>query len=315
MANEYDEAWKQVITKLIKPFIAFTIPALYAKIDHKKPINFLNKEIHRVVASINKDNKKYRDKKGNLEVDILVEIPLRCKIGAIPKVCLLLHIEIQGRSGKIDISWRMNTYRQALEVQYKKNVIGLLIATQPPKKTEKLGTYTRSEFGALVISQYNVIEIYKLNEAELLKSDNPTALMFLAVLRVWKARGNNAKKIEYAQELLQILTERKYDENDIAELVIFMERVFKVDEIDVDHKYLNFADKIKTAKKGGNKMLISLYAEREVEKSKREGIEKGIKKGIEKGVLQTIAQFKRAGVAVDKICQATGLSKAKVSKL
>ena len=51
---DYDTHWKEIITNLFEDFIAFFMPNAYPLVDFNQPVEFLEQELHKIVA----DNKK-----------------------------------------------------------------------------------------------------------------------------------------------------------------------------------------------------------------------------------------------------------------
>lgn len=48
--SQYDSAWKDVIEKLLEPFLEFFFPDVYKDIDFSKGFEFLGKELRKIAA-------------------------------------------------------------------------------------------------------------------------------------------------------------------------------------------------------------------------------------------------------------------------
>lgn len=306
-SHQLDVAWKEAITEFIVPLLESVLPGIAAARDTSRAIRFLDKKLHELALTRKHGKGK---KPQHLEVDILVELPL-C---GVPDIWLLLHIEVQGAGGKKDINERMYEYHQMIEAKYRKRVEGLLIATEPLKVSGELGKYEWHGFATNVLYEFKVIKTYEQDESKLIASNNPFDLMQLAALRAWKARKDEREKLEYAKEFVRLLRERKFDERTIALLMVFMEHITRMHEDSTEVEYANYVTEIE--EKGEVSMpLLSIVQKHALAREHQQGVEKGIEKGIEKGKAETAARLKQLGVELEKIVQATGLTRKQVEKL
>ncbi|MGL4943137.1 MAG: hypothetical protein ACRC46_08095 [Thermoguttaceae bacterium] len=305
--NQLDVTWKDAITEFIVPLVESVLPEVAGLLDTDREIRFLDKELHEVALTL-KHGKRKRSQ--HLEVDLLVELPMR---GVKQDVWMLLHIEVQGGGGKKEINRRMYEYHQLIETKYHKHVVGLLIATEPLKTEGVLGHYEWRFGGTVVIYQYTVVETYKRNEAELLESSNPFDLMQLAALRAWKARKNDHEKLEYAKAFVGLLRGRGYTEEQIVRLIIFMECITRIREYAIVNEYITYVNEFD--EKGEPPMQMLIIEERALERGMKQGLEQGLEQGREKGKTETAKNLKRLGVDLAKIVKATGLTRKQVESL
>lgn len=59
---DYDTQWKEIITNLFEDFIVFFLPNAYPIIDFDEPIEFLEQELHKIIADKKKKGKVINDK-------------------------------------------------------------------------------------------------------------------------------------------------------------------------------------------------------------------------------------------------------------
>ena len=122
----YDSPWKQIIEKLLEPFLDFFFPKIYTDIDFTKGYEIKSKELHKLL----KDQyigKRYTDE--------LIKVYL--KDGT--EKWLLIHIEVQNYKEK-EFAKRMYIYNYRIFDKYNHEVISLVILTDPDK-TYRPDTY------------------------------------------------------------------------------------------------------------------------------------------------------------------------------
>jgi hypothetical protein len=206
----YDKLWKGIIEDLIVDFLEFFFPELCQEIDFSKKIEFLDKELSQLFPEEKEDNRY---------VDKLVKVHL--KSGLIKWI--LIHIEVQGYKDKTFV-FRMFTYFYRILDRYNQNIIALAILTDKHKDF-KPSSYHYDFYGTTLNYDFNTYKVLEQKEADLLKSENPFALVILATLKSLKKGKLNdlaLKKIKW--DLSRLLYERNYNKNKIRAIFNFINR-------------------------------------------------------------------------------------------
>jgi hypothetical protein len=113
--TDFDNPWKVVIELYFREFLLFFFPWIEAEIDWDKPIQFLDKELQKIVRDANTP-KNYADK--------LIQV--HRKDGQ--KALVIIHAEVQSQEENIFPS-RMYTYNYRLRDRYNCPVVSQFSAT------------------------------------------------------------------------------------------------------------------------------------------------------------------------------------------
>ena len=84
--SQYDSAWKDVIEKLLEPFLEFFFPDVYKDIDFSKGFEFLGKELRKIAPA---------GTVGHRYADQLIKVHI--KDGSAKYIRIFIHLEIQGK--------------------------------------------------------------------------------------------------------------------------------------------------------------------------------------------------------------------------
>ena len=271
IAIDYDTQWKGIISDLFEDFISFFLPEAYKLIDFQTSVEFLEQELHKVVAD--------KVKKGKVINDKLVKVKL--KDGT--EKWILIHIEIQS-SYESDFAERMFTYFYRIYDKYNQKITALAIYTNSknPKNYQKfdyefLGTKASYEFNSIKLNSYT--------DKELLKSQNPFSIAVLANKYLIKSKSNNQKRYSYKHKLIKIAKARKLQDDQIVSLLRFIDLILVLPreleqkfEQEIIEKYIKPIDMepTKSQIRFANKIHLALYGETIEEKAKREERDKAI---------------------------------------
>lgn len=210
---DYDTQWKILITLFFEEFVAFYLPKLYPEIDFNIPPEFLEQELHKLMTSFIKKDRRATDK--------LVKVHL--KNGEIKYV--LVHIEVQGKA-EPGFGERMFIYYYRLFDKLTKDIVSIAIYTgndaNPPTKYEK------KLFGTELSFTFNTYRVRGQNEHELLKSNNPFALVTLACLYALKSNKKEEQRLKFKFKLIRLMLEKqypKYERAKIEALFVFIQHV------------------------------------------------------------------------------------------
>lgn len=298
-----DKIWKNVISKFFSSFTEFFLPELHENIDFNQKPRFLDNELLKITQkSIGK----------NRTSDKLVEVSLKDGTNK----WILIHIEIQD-SKKDDFSFRMFQYFYRIFDKFNKKIVAVAVYTDS-NKTFKPNEYKDSFFGTQISYKFNTYKILdqKNNIEELKQSKNPFSLVVLASFYYLESKKDENKRYNFKLELTSLLFEKGYVDQDIKELLDFIDILVKFKTEDLENKYLKEVDVMSKTK---DKPLIGNYNKMLIERGKlegvKEGVEKGVKEGIEKQSTKTAKKMLKNKEPIEKIMEYTGLKKKEIENL
>ncbi|MDR1377612.1 MAG: hypothetical protein LBJ36_00965 [Synergistaceae bacterium] len=191
----FDLLWKELLESFFYAALEVFYPTLYQACDHSQKPVFLNKELR--IPGV---------RRGQKILDLLVDVPL--KTGK--KICVLLHVELQGEIRGETFHVRMYKYSCLIVLRMGRPFTALAIRTTPKGKSEEL-RYESQCFESRNTYDYRTVFIDQMDEEHLLKmTDNPIALAVLAASRMLKAGKSEKRRFEYAREMLRLLKSRGY---------------------------------------------------------------------------------------------------------
>lgn len=266
---DHDSRWKEIISNLFEDFVQFFLPQAYSLIDFQSNIEFLEQELLKLFSD------KYRE--GKIVNDKLVKVRLLSG----EEKWILIHIEIQS-SHETDFSERMFTYFYRIYDKYNQKITAIAIYTgdKTPKKYNK---FDYDFLGTKLNYEFNSYKVRSIEEQELLKSENPFALVVLASKYLIQSQKDESKKLSFKLKLIRLCKERKYTDNQIVNLLRFIDLILilpKEQELlfeeEVISKYIKSANMSPTESqiRFANKIHLALYGETIEEKAKREEREK-----------------------------------------
>ena len=217
---QYDRNWKQVVTELIDPFIAFFLPDLYAEIDWGFPPEFLEKELYK--TQILKKNKR--------ELDKLVKVKLKSG----EEKWIFIHIEFQ-TNGAANIGMRMYEYYELIRERYGKEIVALVVYTgdRIPKNPN---SYTVEYFGTSITYCFNFYAVCEQTEAELLNNPNPFALIVLANWYVLQSKNDDEKRYSFKAKVYELAKNRGYSFEYSINLLMFVVYLMRLPQ-DLEQKF------------------------------------------------------------------------------
>jgi hypothetical protein len=298
---EFDAPWKTVLDVYFQDFMAFCWPEKYNEIDWSKGYKTLDKELIKLARNVSI---------GNRVADKLIEVYL--KNGE--KQCILIHIEIHGRSEK-NFGERMLVYRYRARDKYGKSIVSMaiLIDDDPKWRPE----YFREELWDTYIEiKFWVIKIldYKNRIEELEASGNPFAQVILAQL---VALENKLPEDKLASKinLIRRLYRRQWKKKDILNFLDFIDWIItlppplepqfreavKVIEEERQMKYMNTFERLsfeEGVQKGEGTLLLCLLKDKfktiprqyrkQIKEAKLNDLKKWAKRILHKNQLEEI---------------------------
>ena len=266
-----DSLWKAILEDLFAEFLQFFFPNANEIFDMEKGFEFLDKELEQIFPMQEDDfSPKYVDK--------LVKVFTREGL----EQWILIHIEVQG-STDATFGHRMFQYFYRIYDKYQHPITSFAILTDT-NKNFRPQYYEQSYLGTSFRYNFNLYKVLDQNEAELLESNNPFAMVILTVLVALK-KGKQSEDELFTEKiaLAKRLLSKQFSKEHIRAIMNFLKLYIRFGNTE---NTLNFDNQIailtdKTKKTMGIEEFALDRAERIGEKK---GIEKGMEKGIEKGM-------------------------------
>lgn len=205
----HDANWKFIIEELFPECMAFFIPELAKEIDYTHAPEFLEQELHKIVSD--------KTRKGKIINDKLVKVHL--KNGEDKWV--LIHIEIQG-TDETHFSKRMFSYFYRILDKYDKEIAALAIYTGkcvPRKKN----TFNYEFYGTKLEYEFNTYVVKDAKEEDLLNSNNPFALVILAIKHLHKSSQDSNETYLFKLRLTKLCKEKGQNNRQIISLFKFID--------------------------------------------------------------------------------------------
>ena len=286
-----DQLWKQIIEELFPDFVAFFLPDLVEQIDFKQPYSFLNKELETLFADSDQIDRR---------VDKLAKVFL--KNGQ--EQWILIHAEVQGYYD-IHFAERMFIYFYRIFDKYQQKIAAIAIFADK-RKNWKPSQYEYRFSETSLSYSYPVYKILEQDEQTLLASDNPFAMVILAVKYAMRTtRKDEDLKLLFKLELTELLFKKGYKAAKIIAVFVFLDALIKLSDELQQEIFTQEARKMAIANK-----KVKIIGDFE-EVFTRKGELKGELKGRQKTALKMLAD----GIAPELISKYTGLTLSEINEL
>ncbi|PSL25226.1 hypothetical protein CLV60_112145 [Dyadobacter jiangsuensis] len=252
-----DILWKSILEDIFDDFLKFFFPNAETLFDLEKGFEYLDKELEQVFPP---DGDEFAVK----YVDKLVKV--YCRSGA--EAWLLVHIEVQGYRDET-FADRMFTYYYRIWDKYRKPITAFAILTDDCRHFLP-NQFEQACLGTSVCFRFNSYKVLDQSEEELAASDNPFALVVLAVkLAIIGKRFSSQDFYRLKIDLAKRLLSHDFSKRKIAKLLDFLKFY-----IDLGSKELNkeFNEIIETINPKPKPMTIKeavLYIVKEEAKEER----------------------------------------------
>lgn len=256
--SDYDSPWKTIIEAHFPECVAFYFPKLYAVIDWSIAPLFLEQELQKITGD---------SAVGNRRVDKLVDV--RLKDGT--NVWLLIHIEIQ-HSKEESFTERIFIYYYRIFERFGRYPVCAAILTDNNKNWHPT-RHEKDQFGCKLRLDFLTAKLLDYDEASLLQSNNPFALVTLAQLSENRAGKRTNSRYNTKLRLMRLLLEHDYDKTTIRNLLTFIDWILTLPQALQEKLELELKDQSTE-----NKMVYESYFER---KWKGIGREEGREEGLE----------------------------------
>jgi len=252
---DYDTQWKIIISSLFPEFIKFFLPQAYRLIDFNYPVEFLEQELHKLIADKYKEGKVINDKLAKV----------RLKSGE--DKWILIHIEVQS-SYESDFAERMFTYFYRIYDRHNQKITAIAIYTGS-KNPKKFDRYEYNFLGTEMLYKFNVYKITSQKEKKLLASNNPFALVILASQYLLKSEKDDEKRYSFKRKLIKLSKDRNYKNEQIVSLLRFVDMILRLPaememkfEQEIIETYIKPKGMVtKRSERFSNQLHIALYGE------------------------------------------------------
>lgn len=278
MIKKEDELWKGMIESSFTDFIRFVHPGIDNILDLDRGYEFLDKELEQVFPP-------YNELYGNKEVDKLVKV--YTKEGN--EQWVLFHVEVQAKYSE-EFGRRMFEYYYRLFDKYKKPITAYAIFTEATARIRS-NVFTRSFLGTTLTYQFNTYKIAAQTEKELLKSDNPFAIVVMAARVAFAGKHIKDKKerdlltLRLKINLVKELLSRNFAKHKVRAIMKFI--IFYIRFEFIETKII-FDNKLHTLTKYTQTMGIEEQIEEMLKKEatlqgRKEGLREGKREGKKEG--------------------------------
>jgi hypothetical protein len=286
-----DALWKGIIEELFDDFLKFYFPESIDLFDFNRKFVFLDKELEQLFPQQQDDfSPKYVDK--------LVKI--FTKKGK--EEWILIHIEVQGSRDK-NFAKRMYTYHYRILDKYDKPITSLAILTDK-HKSYKPNVYAYEFMGNELFYKFNVYKVLDADEKELVKSNNPFAVVVRVVQTALKKEQLAENKLfDLKIELVKELLKKDFTKEKIRCLLQFLKLYIRFENQELINKFDTEIDIIKNRQTTMGIEEFILDRERRV----------GMKKGVELG--EKNATYKKDLAFTQSLLTQTDFSEEKIANL
>jgi predicted transposase YdaD len=261
-----DHLWKGILEDIFDDFLRFMHHDADEIFDFSRGITFLDKELKQLFPPEGDEfSPKIVDKLAKLYTHEGKE------------EWILIHCEVQGKY-EANFPLRMFKYFSRIFDKYGKRVSAYAILTEETPKT-RTNKYVIDFLGTKLEYNYNIYKISQQSESELLKSDNPFAMVVLTVRSVMETKHLDDKalfeiKIKLARQFLN----KSFPKEKIRLILDFLKSYIYFED---RKNSINFDNAIEQIT--GRKETMGLV-EQVLEERERYGIKIGKKLGEKRGI-------------------------------
>lgn len=294
MSVDKDSIWKDAIKQYLPLLLKRMMPELYEDVDFSQDLTYLDKELRDTIqVTLSEEHKAAKF------IDTLIQVPL--KTGKTQWV--LLHIEVQGEGGD-NISFRMILYCCLIFAHYRRMPVALAILTDKRPSKETPGVFEFKEYGTELIYKYNLFEVYKQKDEDLLDSDNPFDSFIYAAKKYSKYMKEDAQKekLKYLLKITRNLYGRGLNEQDRRRILVFISRLINLKDAGLRKQYFDELKKLE----GESKMreltwLEEYFRDEAIAIGKEQGRSEGIAIGEERTLKAAIDFMRSSGMSNEQI--------------
>ncbi|MEC5159724.1 MULTISPECIES: DUF4351 domain-containing protein [unclassified Janthinobacterium] len=204
--DDYDTPWKDAVTRYFSAFMAFYFPQAHAQIDWSREPEFLEQELAQVMREA---------ELGKRVADKLAKVTL---LGGAER-WVLVHLEVQGRR-ECRFAERMFVCNYRIYDHYRRPVASLALLADG-SASWKPDTFGYRLFGCEMRFGFPVVKLsdYAGHIEQLLRDENPFALVTAAHLLTRQTKGDVACRAAAKRRLFALLFQRTWDKQRIIDFL------------------------------------------------------------------------------------------------
>jgi hypothetical protein len=264
-----DTAWKAFTddAERLQALLKHGLPRLHAQIDWSRGVEFLDKELLRVAP------KEY----ANLQVvDKLFRVYL--KNGT--EEWILVHLEAQSTPDP-NFAERMFAYHIAIWLRYRRRVLSIaILADDNPNWRPREFQYAVGE--CEIRFAFPTIKVLDLDEQQLLEAGDAASLILASFVRAVRTRHTPEIRLQARVELMQLALERGYNEEEIRQILAFLERAMRL-PAELEEQYEKMLEE--ASRKQPEELLTSIER-----RAIRRGLLRGYRRGMQRGEARALRQ-------------------------
>lgn len=249
--------------------------ALHDAIDWEREVVPLDKELAQIAP------------KGETGVQIVDKL-LRVYLKDGSEEWILIHIEIQS-SPDVNFEERLFAYYVAIWLRYRRRVVSIaILADDNPNWRPSRYEQTIGQFQ--VLFKFPTVKLIDLDEQSLIDAGDAASLILAAFIRATRTKNKADLRYQARIELTKIALDRGYNEDEVKQILLFMERAMKL-PAELEEQYEKILKEYTSP--SGMTMLTSIERkaiERGLRRGYRRGERRGEQRGLEKGIAQGLQQ-------------------------
>lgn len=278
-----DSSWRKILDKLLPEFLAFYFPEIHAAIDFERGVEFLDKELQKILPE--------QDDSGQRVVDKLVKVYLRDG----SEKWLLIHIEVQGYR---DLHFPKRVYycNYRIADRFGEEVISVALLTDDDPNFRQ-NVYEIARWGFELYFKFPLVKLldYREKWEDLVRDSNPFALATCAFLKTVETQGHDHERYQWKKRFLLEFYHANMSRATALSLLEFISVVMALPEAKDEELY----EEIAPTTEEQNMSLLAIAERKGLEKGLEQGLvqglvrgrEQGIEQGIEQGLKETIADI------------------------
>ncbi|NWH06928.1 DUF4351 domain-containing protein [Desulfobacter latus] len=218
--DDYDNPWKDMITRYFRELILFFFPDAANGIDWNRPVVFLDKEFQQISRTA---------ELGRRTADKLARVYTMSG----NETWVLVHVEVQSQY-ETDFARRIYTYNYRIFDMYDKSVVSLVILADDHPRW-KPSAFGYELWGCELSLKYPVSKLIEFGKSKdscalLEKHENLFAVVVKAHLKALETRKNPSGRYDSKFALIRALYEQGFNKQEIIDLFSFIDWVMRLPE-------------------------------------------------------------------------------------
>ena len=264
--DQYDSPWKEALEIYLHSILEFCFPSVSDGIDWDAPVEFLDKELQKVV----------RDAAlGEQRVDKLVRVKLRDGT----EEWILVHVEVQHQPD-VQLPLRVYQYHHRVRDRFGQRVLSLAILADE-RSDWRPSHYEEAILGCRVQFDFPVCKLLDLvpMAQEALDRGKPSAVIVLANWAAQRTREDMTERSRVKWNLTRRLYEAGFSRKDVLELYRLVDWLVGLPpELERD-----FKRQVRDYEESKVMPYVTSIERMAKEEGRSEGWTQGLEKGLEKG--------------------------------